>query len=180
MMIAIDPSINDIGWAIFDNSELEKFSGISTRGKEVNEKLMYLFNEIKYIIKQYPVFELVIEIPNYWTIDRARKRDMFTLFQAIGVIKASFISIQLSSKIYDLKVSDWKGHKSKGETKFEMSSLYSLGKDLKSHVYDAVGLGHYWLSQQKLEGAIDASETIQEQKKKLPESRGKGCSGSKD
>ena len=69
-IIAIDPSINETGWACADQNV--QFSGvIKTKGKIETEKIRDLCIELSLIIQKHDIQEVIVEIAEGFTYQRS-------------------------------------------------------------------------------------------------------------
>ena len=168
MIISIDPSIINLGIAKFEDGKLidatciHNPDGYTKNKKKIKytevERLDNLITSIFTFISDYSVMDnLVIEIPNYQYND-TNKKSMFLLHKTIGFIEGSFCS----GEKHEVGVREWKSNKSKEATEYEINLIYPSIKELiknvpdgqKNNVYDAVGIGHYFISKQKMEGKL--------------------------
>lgn len=72
-VMAVDPSINNIGWAIADNGNIIDSGLIKTKGKTNGEKLSYLYDAL-------------IRISRYFAVDKPLKKAYIdkTLYKGLG------------------------------------------------------------------------------------------------
>ena len=152
-ILSIDPSIANIGWCLFfDNKPLE--SGTIHLSPEITqfERAVLISEKIRQLfldkgINLYTSSQIVIETPDNWTRQGKNVGDLLKLMLAIGSIIGTANS--LSVKVNTISVSQWKNTKSKID-KSIFEKIYPHLKRTSEHARDAVGLGEYWIRQQKL------------------------------
>jgi Holliday junction resolvasome RuvABC endonuclease subunit len=174
MMIAIDPSIDNTGYALYDERGQEVSGVIRTKGSDHAEKLIYLRRAIGEIIAEYyHIKTAFVEAPlegfsynKYSSEDSGKSKNIEGLVvngMAVGVILAS-LSDRGVKQIYEILPTEWKGGLSKG------MAMSQTGK--KSHdEADALML----LRMSKAEGiaAIERRIEMRKLKKKTKRARAK-------
>ena len=69
-IIAIDPSINEAGWACTDQ-DIQLSGVIKTKGKTETEKIRDLCIELSIIIQKHDIQEVIVEIAEGFTYQRS-------------------------------------------------------------------------------------------------------------
>lgn len=88
-VIAIDPSMNNVGWAIADKGNLIRSGLIKTKGKTHGEKLFYLGEHLYEITKDANLGKAYIDK----TIYKGRNKSIQTIFvfaKSIGFLEYFF------------------------------------------------------------------------------------------
>lgn len=151
-VIAIDPSINNIGLAGVskDGTQYEVKTGeIKSSGDELEHKLadiVYKFAKYEDDFKKAEA--IIVEIPNNW--HRQNMLSIMKLCYSIGALVATALGSGGTSKKLELiTVRDWKGNKSKIQTEYEVKQMLPQlkSKDLSDHVLDACALALHVIHQ---------------------------------
>jgi len=118
VIIAIDPSINETGWAVGDGGGIVESGVIRTRpaGKSVPKRLVLLRDCIIGIRNRHVCTDAVVEVPGSFTYARSARGGkplnaaaIAKLNMAIGVV---FISVD-GCTIHEVVASQWKGKMNK-------------------------------------------------------------------
>jgi len=167
IVLGIDPSIVDMGFCIIDGKTVVGYGEIKTKSSnEMHHRLTQIQTEVESIMDEYKIEHLVIEAPDTWTRKQGRADRLYNpnsmkaeaalnvdslmkLSRVIGIVEA--ISIYKKIPYHEYKVSKWKGHRTKQQTEVDMCAIYSIPSGKASHVYDALGITHYFISQKNLE-----------------------------
>ena len=117
MIISLDPSINDTGWAVGDNGKIIESGIIKTGGTKfsVAARLQKLHESIIHIRARHVCTDAVVEIPGSFTYARSQGQkpknlaSLAKLNMAIGAIMVSLAGC----KIHTVLATEWKGNMSK-------------------------------------------------------------------
>jgi Holliday junction resolvasome RuvABC endonuclease subunit len=164
-LLAIDPSINNCGIALFQkgNKRWELINATVTKPDKEDETIVDRMYTITLQISKFLVdrltfspFFMVIEIPGYQYID-TNKKSIELLNKTIGFIEGCYC---LWWKIIEVPVSEWKGNRPKEETRIIVEHDYPMVKKLdiansiKHNAIDAIGLGDWWIKKYEIEQRI--------------------------
>lgn len=142
-LIAVDPSVNHCGCAIFIDDELDSFGLVSSKKSSYLDRMQEVFDFIR-LKKEYLRASIALEVPQYWGAAGYLARESGSIF------KLTF----LCGMIYGLSdvtmytPNDWKGQLPKNAVKNRLSKLYAnFDFSLLDHnVIDAIGIGHFHLN----------------------------------
>ena len=146
-LIAIDPSINDMGCAIFKNKKL--ISGELLKPRKLGEKskdhilksraLLSAIKERRRLLKSKKV-DIILEIPEYHGVAGYLARESGSIF------KLTFLCGMICSMkdVITYTPSGWKGQLSKEVTQNRLAKYYPKKniKELNHNIVDAIGIGH--------------------------------------
>ena len=156
-LIAIDPSINTLGIATFDNETLLKFATIkSNLGKDSTdeERIRWMLWLIDSWLDD-PFWDVVvIERPQSWGAYKSMASEksgaLLQLHILVGALFlwAEKLNYMNKCTCHLVPVSTWKGQLPKDVTQAKMEAKYGV-KVKYDHESDAIGLGDWWLKKQK-------------------------------
>jgi len=153
-LMAIDPSINQCGIAIYniDTKELLKYFLLTS--KEVihnkDDNLEYIikglsiYNQILKIKNDENINLIVLEFPEYWRVAGFVARESGALFKLVSVCGM----ISTIQPIILVSPSDWKKQLPKEVTHRRLTKFYGdsiVTVKLNHNIVDAIGIGHFWL-----------------------------------
>jgi hypothetical protein len=162
IIMAVDPSINTAGVAIFAGKYLQFADLIKPRkilGKEVStdqtvkktskvidyvDKARSVFTQIKKLNKDYSVELVVLEVPDYWGVAGYMARESGAVF------KLMFVVGMLASldNVFAVNPQGWKGQLKKHHVANRLRLIYKeiKNEEIKDHnVIDAIGIAHWYL-----------------------------------
>lgn len=153
MIIAIDPSLNNTGYAIYQDSRLIQSGVIRPQGKEELPKLRNLAHILKTILGHgglpQQIRSAIVEYPANFTYSKVKSgqkslniKDMYKLNRATGVI----ISVlnQWGILIETIEANKWKAGRAKGIDKAVAGNIASW--EIKNdNEADAIVLGQWFL-----------------------------------
>ena len=162
-LMTIDPSINNLGMAIWDISTkallLWKLVHPKTdRQKDEYEKSVSMCDQLRAWAKEYSVTEILMEVPEHWAVGGFEARETGSIAKLCFVCGLIY-GMQYEMEEFDLvSPRGWKGQLPKDVmanrlqdeywTKYQidMTGKY-LGtkKRLNGNVADAIGIGHFRL-----------------------------------
>lgn len=142
-LIAIDPSINNIGYAIWRDGNCIHSGTIHTKGETDVEKLESLWPPFAYL-KVNDLKTLVIETPDGWTRNGTNVRSLMKLCKAIGYIEGYLVALE----IIEVPVSEWKGRQPAAEIIMAAKALTGKAK-ISEHEAHAVCLGYWYIAKEK-------------------------------
>lgn len=152
-LISIDPSINNVGIAIweFPNTLLMHkllHPKVNARENEYDKSLSIL-DQIKEWMKAYRVNRMILEVPSHWAVAGFEARETGS------IAKLSFVCgmiYSLKSELDELRIvkpHEWKGQLSKAIMVNRLKDVYlAMGVELEKlnpNIADAIGIGHYRL-----------------------------------
>lgn len=171
-ILAIDPSINSLGWAIFETNDLARnipqlltygtvTSSILARSKlSLEERIFIIIDLLKDAIltTEYRVCRVVIEQPESWgaykSMASAKSGSLLGLHITVGALL--YWAKQSIDHGAFVKVSKWKGQVPKHVTKKRMERKYHVTFKTTDEC-DAVGIGDWycdWLKSLEIENKI--------------------------
>lgn len=121
MIISIDPSINNTGWAVGEKGNIIESGVIKTGGSKISvpARLQKLHESIIHIRTRHICTDAVVEIPDSFTYTRSaygqkplNSAALAKLNMAIGAILVSLTGC----KVHLIKAHEWKGHMSKEQS----------------------------------------------------------------
>src|SRR3990167_4151964 len=145
IMVTIDPGINGTGYAIWGNKELKKYGVIipPKQFKSLKDKAGYIITQLdiamcKYLSKFNKVY---VEEPAFFQSAGGRvtagSGSLIKLTLLVGMIINKFDAMSV-------KVNDWKGQLPKEVVIQRIkNTLKEQVKDVKTHAWDAIGMGLY-------------------------------------
>lgn len=168
-VLAIDPSINEFGWAVFIDKKLVDFGLIKPSLKNYSSKFIYnknlkginsfdfvikseiIYKEVNKIINQYKINCLVLEMPQYWAVGGFISRESGAMSK-LHFLCGYICSINVDEFVI-LRPHEWKGQLSKKVVKNRLNKkidkisekkIDSLLK-LNHNILDAIGLGYKFI-----------------------------------
>lgn len=165
ILMAVDPSINTAGVAIFKNKKLIHADLITPRkilGKTVSteqtvkenkknskiidyvDKARSVYNQIKKLKQDYSVDVVILEVPDYFGVAGYMARESGAVF------KLMFVTGMIASfdNVVALNPQNWKGQMKKHVVANRLRLIYKEIKsgEIKDHnVIDAIGIAHFYL-----------------------------------
>lgn len=153
-LLSIDPSINSLGWAIFnlENGELEASGVVHNyipQSQEIEKRIRGIICNLTVAIWRWlkRVRIVIIEKPHMWgaykSVASAHSGSLLVLHILVGAL----FWWASDNKCKLIRVSEWKGQLPKDVTKARMEKKYAKvfkGDDEA----DAVGLGSWYLERQ--------------------------------
>ncbi len=146
--LALDPSINYPGHAVFRGKELAEYGLRRTwRGTKPSDqvRLRQLLCDVGSLCSQYQPDVVVIEDYQFRSTD-VKERDKNNLKKMIWSIGVCVVAVPSSSEVVLVTPKDWKGSKSKETTISEARMIYGIRGDLNNNVADAIMIGHHYIS----------------------------------
>lgn len=157
--MSIDPSINNLGMAIWDiaTKKLVLWKLVHPkvdRRKNEYEKALSMSDQLREWSKIYVVNHMVLEVPEHWAVGGFEARETGSIAKLCFVCGLIY-GMQYSMETCELvSPRGWKGQMPKGvmanRLQEEYLSQYDIdmngeatGKKLNENVSDAIGIGHY-------------------------------------
>jgi hypothetical protein len=160
--MAVDPSINTAGIAIFKGKDLQHVDLIRPRkifGKTISteqtvktnskiidyvDKARSVYNQIKKLKNDYSVELVVLEVPDYFGVAGYMARESGAVF------KLMFVTGMIASfdNVVGVNPQSWKGQMKKHVVANRLRLIYKeiKNEEIKDHnIIDAVGIGHWFL-----------------------------------
>ncbi len=160
-LLAIDPSVNNCGVALFDRKKktlidalLIRPDKIVKRDGEFYDKAFSIYNKVLKIQKECDVDEVVCELPDHWSVAGFQARESGSI-EKLAFMCGLFYAMRndVGQFTYTLP-RGWKGQLSKDVTKNRLERDYTgkgkkyttkEWKELDHNVADAIGIGHWRL-----------------------------------
>lgn len=159
-IMAIDPSINYCGVAIFNTKtkELEHAilvspDKITKRDGEFYDKAHSVFRQVSEMREEYNVKAIVCELPDYWATAGHAARESGSI-EKLAFMCGLFYQMrdEVDKFVFTLP-RGWKGQLSKEVTKNRIKPIYCGKKkwqyskdeweELNHNIADAIGIGHW-------------------------------------
>ena len=153
-LMSIDPSVNNLGMAIWDVNEKKLLlwkllhPEVGQRRNEFDKSLSML-NQVKQWIQTYAVNRIIMETPEHWVVGGFQARETGSM------TKLAFVCGMLCSLVNDLQEfkvvtpAEWKGQLPKEVVANRLKDHYlPLGVNLTeidANVADAIEIGHFYL-----------------------------------
>ena len=147
-ILAIDPSINFPGYAVFDGKNLVEYGVKKTwdgRTKTPDQaRLRKILCDIGELCYRYEPETVVVEDYQFRLSDvQNRNKDHIKkMIWSIGVV---IVAVPEQYNIVCFKPHEWKGKKSKETTVLEAKTVYQIRGVLNNNAADAIMLGHHFL-----------------------------------
>lgn len=153
-IVSIDPSINFCGYAIHKNNTLIEYKLLRSSVKHVDfiEKSKYMSNKLKDVIDKLTMLkgqvQVITEIPQYWGVAGFMARESGAISKLMflcGMI------VGLRNNVITLTPQDWKGQLPKEVVNNRLRKIYPNVdiKQLNHNIVDAIGIGHYYITNKK-------------------------------
>ena len=152
MTLGVDPSINNCGIAVFraDKFQHARLLNPDKGITEFYDKCLSIFLQIKDIVEVEGIHNIVLEIPEYWSVAGFMARESGSLFK-LNFVCGMIYTLHTSTGIVLVTPRKWKGQLSKSVCKVRLWKKYKGVIDTKEwerldhNVVDAIGLCHYQL-----------------------------------
>lgn len=153
-LMSVDPSINNVGIAIWELPNGLMFyqllhPKVGKRGDEY-EKSLSILDQVKELIVQYEVNRMILEVPEHWSVAGFEARETGSIAKLMLVVGLLY---SLKHELEELKIvkpREWKGQTPKRVMCNRLHDDYiNIGVDLHEinpNVADAIGLGHYYIT----------------------------------
>ena len=159
-IMAIDPSINYCGVAIFDkkSKELEHAvlvtpDKITKRDGEFYDKAYSVFRKVSELREEYDVVAIVCELPDHWSVAGHAAREAGSIEKLAFMCGLFYQMRDKVDKFVFTLPRGWKGQLSKEVTKNRIAPTYCVKKkwqyskdeweELNHNICDAIGIGHW-------------------------------------
>lgn len=143
-IIAIDPSINDIGLAILYQNGERYCTTLHSDGETEFEKAKDIAEYFRGQSRIKPL-KIIIETPNSWTREGQNVSSLQKLSLAIGAIIGGLCDCEIEP----VKVKDWKGKQSKITPEF-FAAAYPEWPAKNEHERDAAMMLEWWLAKTRI------------------------------
>ncbi len=157
-VLAIDPSVNHIGWAIMEPGHIIRGGTINAppmRKAEEVERISWIIDLLDTTVLSTPFDNIVIERPETWGSYKSQASrgsgDLQLLTLVVGALMYWAYTTVGAVDVHLIKVTEWKGQLPKSVTRERMEKKYGcrLGTD---HESDAVGIADYYLAKEQTDG----------------------------
>jgi hypothetical protein len=153
-LMSIDPSINNLGLAIWDLDDKKLIAHLlihphktfSDNEYDKSYSMCFIIKEWK---ERYGVNKIICEVPDHWAVAGFEARETGSM------VKLAFVCGMIYSLRFDLeemkvvKPKEWKGQLPKKVVANRLQDQYiQYGIDmtkLNENVMDAIGIGHYYI-----------------------------------
>lgn len=144
--VALDPSINTCGYAVFEDDELGDSGVIKMPiGERVTDtdKLSILASRLIGLFSDYKPNHIVIEEYQPRHDDKSQHRENLSkMIKAIGVCQAVTPDYAV---VHMIKPHEWKGKKQKSRTVMECKAVYQFKGYIDENRADAIMIGHHFV-----------------------------------
>lgn len=150
-ILAVDPSINSCGYAVFENNQISPIlyniissKSLNTQDFEYIAKSRAMFEKVRTIQSQFKDCKIILEVPEY-------RKSAYIARESDAIVKLSFVCGMISSleNVHHYTPSQWKGQVPKEVMRKRLAN-YITDIDImhiKQHdVVDAIGLGYYYIT----------------------------------
>jgi len=164
VLIAIDPSVNYIGVAVFSGKELITADLINlVKHKSLGDKLAVFIERLNSIVDDKGSEDdvtFIFEHPSFYYHDKSKKGIM-KLWHFIGALES--LCVIQGMAVESVEVCDWKGRTSKDITELTVRAMYRAGWETvrnnvavsyRHNVYDAIALGDWRIKNGTLEPGV--------------------------
>lgn len=143
MILAIDPSISDLGWAVGDKEDIYDYGHKRTYSRwDLDRRAKEIQDEIKEKIDEYAVDTILYEMPKSFRHNKTRGIETWLKF---GVSLGAFLTIE-GVQTQQVSPQKWKGSQSKEDTKLLTKNV--IGEEISNHnASDACGILIWWQRQ---------------------------------
>jgi len=155
-IMAIDPSINNMGCAIFSKNKKELLSAAllhpsKDAKSDYMEKSFSLYTKVRHLVEKNQIETIVLEMPEHWDTAGFMSRESGAI-QKLVFIAGMVYSLRFSVNVKTVTPRGWKGQLPKDVTRNRLTKFYSPSfytedewKKLDHNIVDAIGLGHWLL-----------------------------------
>jgi len=157
-LLAVDPSINSLGWAIFDDEKLVR-SGVllssadDKRNPSLEDRMSTMIRRLDAVCQEEFLDTVIIEQPQSWgaykSVASTHSGSLLILHIFVGALWAWGFTLGIGDRGAKLiKVHTWKGQIPKTLTYKRVVELYG-GSPQKYDESDAIGLGTWYIQHGK-------------------------------
>jgi hypothetical protein len=156
ILMAIDPSINNLGVAIFAGKKLVGAELLHPekiyKSEEHYVRSYSLFLQNKQYIKDFEVEKIICELPEYWAVGGYAARESGAIFKLTFICGMIYTLFSKDFVVEFVVPRAWKGQLPKDVVRYRLTSHYvKKTKDYTSdewekldhNVVDAIGVGHW-------------------------------------
>ncbi len=152
-ILAIDPSVNFCGAAVFNENTKELVYHHLIKSVDISEdgdKFAYTLKskqivlQLKMmIINKYDIKKIILEVPEYWKVGGFIARESGSIFKLTFICGMIFnISDDIEYILYSPTM--WKKQLPKNVVNNRLQKYYDV-KSMNHNVVDAIGIGHFYL-----------------------------------
>lgn len=152
-ILAIDPSINFCGAAVFNEETKKLLHHCLIKSVDVSEdgdKFAYTLKSKQIVlqlkmmlINKYNIKKIILEIPEYWKVGGFIARESGSIFKLTFVCGMIFnISDEIEYILYSPAM--WKKQLPKPVVNNRLKKYYDVEK-INHNIVDAIGIGHFYL-----------------------------------
>lgn len=157
--MTVDPSINNLGMAIYSNSKLFEHALVhpDKESKSQGEHMLKtysLLQTLKALVNKYLVEEIVLEVPEYWGEAGYVARESGSIMKMMFLCGAVFCGFKdLGLSVECVTPRQWKGQLPKDVVRNRLAPTFvpryfdqQEWKKLDHNIMDAIAIGHFWVT----------------------------------
>lgn len=152
-LISIDPSINNVGiaiWELPNGLMMHRLLHPKVNARESEyDKSLSILDQIKEWIKAYGVNRMILEVPAHWAVAGFEARETGSIAKLCLVVGLIYSLKHDLDELRIVKPHEWKGQLPKEVMVNRLKEGYvPIGIDLEKinpNVADAIGIGHFYL-----------------------------------
>lgn len=156
--LAIDPSINNMGIAVYEHEKLRHYELLRPNQEVRDEgifikKCLSMVNEINILIDKYDVQHLVLEVPEHWAVAGFNARESGSMTKLMFLCGGIFTHFNMITvPVHTLHPREWKGQLPKDVVrkrlkKHMVPKYFTVTEWMKldHNIMDAVVIGQFWI-----------------------------------
>lgn len=153
-LISIDPSINNVGIAIWELPNILMMyqllhPKVGERGNEYDKSLSILM-QLKEWVRTYAVNRMILEVPAHWAVAGFEARETGSIAKLMLVVGLIYSLKPQLDELKIVKPHEWKGQLPKDVMQNRLREDYlAINVDLATlnpNVVDAIGIGHFYIT----------------------------------
>lgn len=161
-LLSLDPSSTAIGWAVFDAANLYRCGVCRPKGSSpIWGRIRAAVDYTEALVIDHDPRQVVIEVTSGRPFPGRAQTSIVGLALAQGAVYAAAELLSGDRRrVYTVTEQDWTNKQPKQQrarliqlTEPVYQAIHTSDKGLDAA--DAVGLGHWWIAQQRLKGLID-------------------------
>lgn len=145
-LIAIDPSINYMGVAVFTGKTLTLHELLQpqTTSDDYIEKSWSMYLQVRIILERFEVDRIILEVPDNFGVAGYHARETGSI-QKLTFVCGIMYSLRVYTKIKTVLPRQWKGQLSKEAVynRLDKLKIYPFSfHDINNNIADAIAIGH--------------------------------------
>lgn len=149
-MLAIDPSINNYGWAVLDVAAKPKLHEVTiesgawhpSKRDDLPDRFTQLGRFMAELIYHFIPTDVIVEMPHKGQRGARGFNGLMIYSNTAGV--AAGVSLAMNRRTWRIGVNTWKGRQQKSATALTVALVTGKGETASSDEIDAIGLGLYF------------------------------------